>query len=51
MNLACANKEKRTALVLYMGAALEATKHEKMINHLIAFVDIENNRRAPRGGE
>ena len=42
MNLACAKKkEKRNILVLSMGAALEATKHEKMISHLIAFVDID----------
>ena len=41
MNIACATKEKRNVLVLSMGAALEATKHGKMISHLIAFVDID----------
>ena len=34
-------KEKRNVPVLSMVAALEATKHEKMISHLIAFVDID----------
>ena len=34
-------KEKMNFIVLSMGAALEAIKHEKMISHLIAFVDID----------
>ena len=34
-------KEKRNFIVISMGAALEAIKHEKMISHLIAFVDID----------
>ena len=25
----------------YLGAALEVSKHERMINHLVAFVDID----------
>ena len=34
-------KEKRNFIVLSMGAALEAIKHENIIIHLIAFVDID----------
>ena len=34
-------KEKRNFIVLSMGTAVEAIEHEKMINHLIAFVDID----------
>ena len=34
-------KEKMNFIVLSMGAALEAIKHEKMTSHLIAFVDID----------
>ena len=36
------SKEKnRNVLVLSMGAALEAIEHEKIIDHLIPFVDID----------
>ena len=34
-------RRKRNFIVLFMGAALEAIKHEKMIRHLIAFIDID----------
>ena len=34
-------QKEKNFIVLSMGAALEATKHEKMISHLIAFVDID----------
>ena len=34
-------KEKRNFIVLSMGAALEAIKHERMINHLMPFIDID----------
>ena len=32
---------KRNFIVLSMGAALEANKHGRMINHSIPFVDID----------
>ena len=41
MNIACANKGEEERSRFSMGAALEATKYEKMISHLIAFVDID----------
>ena len=41
MNLIVQQKEKRNFIVLSMGAALEAIIHEKIISHLIAFVDID----------
>ena len=41
MNLACAKKGEEERSRFSMGAALEAIKHEKMISHLIAFVDID----------
>ena len=41
MNLACVNKGEEECSCFSMGAALEATEHEKMISHLIAFVDID----------
>ena len=34
-------RRKRDFIVLSMGAALEAIKHERMINHLIPFIDID----------
>ena len=43
MNLAVQQKEKMNFIILSMGAALEAIKHEKMISHLIAFVDIDTH--------
>ena len=41
MNLACSKKEKRNFIVLSMGATLEASWHERMINLLMSFVDID----------
>ena len=34
-------RRKRNFIVLSMGAALEANKHERMINHSMSFVDID----------
>ena len=34
-------KEKRNFIDISMGADLEAIWHEKIINHLLAFVDID----------
>ena len=34
-------RRKRNFIVLSMGAALEANKHGRMINHSIPFVDID----------
>ena len=41
MNLACAKKGEEERSRFSMGAALEAIKHERMISHLITFVDID----------
>ena len=41
MNIACANTGEEEHSRFSMGEALEATKHEKMISHLIAFVYID----------
>jgi len=41
MNLACAKKGEEERSRFSMGAALEAIKHERMINHLMPFVDID----------
>ena len=41
MNLACAKKGEEERSRFSMGAALEAIKHERMINLLMSFVDID----------
>ena len=41
MNLACATNVEDNFIVLSMGATVEATKHDMIISHLIAFVDID----------